>query len=216
MTAIPTWRSVARMSRFLGRYSVAHALIWAVMSASALLPALLARAFFDALTGEAPSRLGMREVILLLVALAIGQAALWMLGGYVEIVFRFRAAALLRRNLLARLLDRPGTLPLPYAIGGTIARFRDDVDVAEDILDWTDEIVGQGLVAAVAVAVLLSVDPWLTMAAVLPLVAVVAVAQRASGALGRARAASSEAGSDVAAALGDMLTAAETVRAAGA
>jgi ATP-binding cassette subfamily B protein len=49
-----------------------------------------------------------------------------------------------------------------------------------------------------------------------PLVLVVAAAHRASAALGRYRAASSQAASEVAGAIGEMLTAVETVRAAGA
>ena len=91
--------------------------------------------------------------MLLLVALALGQAALWLIAGYVEIVFRFLASALLRRNLLGRICSiAPAPCALPYAIGETISRFRDDVDVAEDSLDWTDEIIGPGLIALVAVA----------------------------------------------------------------
>ncbi|MDP9363875.1 MAG: ABC transporter ATP-binding protein/permease [Chloroflexota bacterium] len=216
MTPQPTWRSLFQLSRFAGRYSVAHAALWGLMNFSALLPALLARSFFDALTGAATIPTGTRGIVVLLVALALGQAALWLIAGYVEIVFRFLVSALLRRNLLGHLLDRPGALPLPFSIGETIGRFRDDVDVAEDSLDWTDEIVGQGLVALVAVAILLSVDVGITLAVLVPLVLVIAVAQRATAALGRYRAASSQAASDVAGAIGDMLTAVETVRAAGA
>jgi ATP-binding cassette subfamily B protein len=204
------------MSRFTGRYSVAHAVLWGVMNLSTLVPGLLARAFFDTLTGAATIPAGTTGIVVLLAALALGQAALWLIAGYVEIVFRFRASALLRRNLLARLLERPGALALPYGIGETISRFRDDVDVAEDSLDWTDEIIGYGVIALVAVAILFTINGLLTLAVFAPLVAVVFVAQRCSAALGRYRAASSQAASDVAGALGDMLTAVETVRAAGA
>jgi ATP-binding cassette subfamily B protein len=203
------------MARFAGGYAPAHALLWALMNLSALLPALLARWFFDGLAGAAVP-VGTAAVVGVLVALAGAQALLWLGAGYVEIVYRFRVSGLVRRNLLRRLLDRPGALPLPYPVGEIIGRFRDDVEVAENNLDWTDELVGQGLVAAVAVGVLLSVDAWLTVAALAPLLLAVAVAQRFAGPLGRARAASSQAGSDVSAALGDILTGVETLRAAGA
>jgi ATP-binding cassette, subfamily B, bacterial len=216
VTSQPTWRYLLQMSRFTGRYSVAHAVLWGVMNLSTLVPGLLARAFFDTLTGAATIPAGTTGIVVLLAALALGQAALWLTAGYVEIVFRFRASALLRRNLLARLLERPGALALPYGIGETISRFRDDVDVAEDSLDWTDEIIGYGVIALVAVAILFTINGLLTLAVFAPLVAVVFVAQRCSAALGRYRAASSQAASDVAGALGDMLTAVETVRAAGA
>jgi ATP-binding cassette subfamily B protein len=216
MSSQPTWRYLFQMSRFAGRYSVAHAVLWGVMNLSALLPGLIARSFFDVLTGAGASPIGTTGLVLLLVALALGQAALWLIAGYVEIMFRFLVSALLRRNLLARLLERPGALALPYGIGETISRFRDDVDVAEDSLDWTDEIIGSGVIALIAVAILFSINGPLTLAVFAPLVAVIVVAQRFSATLGRYRAASSQAASDVAGTLGDMLTAVETVRAAGA
>ncbi|MBA3414774.1 MAG: ABC transporter ATP-binding protein, partial [Chloroflexia bacterium] len=216
MTPQPTWRYLLQMSRFARGYSVAHAFLWGVMNLSTLLPGLIARSFFDALTGAAAVPGGTSGIVVLLVALALGQAALWLIAGYVEITFRFLVSALLRRNLLGHLLARPGALALPCSIGETISRFRDDVDVAEDCLDWTDEIIGQGVIALVAFAILLATDAGITLAVFVPLVLVIAAAQRSSAALGRYRAASSQAASDVAGALGDILTAVETVRAAGA
>lgn len=216
MTRQPTWRYLFQMSRFARGYSVAHAALWGLMNLSALVPGLLARAFFDNLTGAAAIPGGTTGVVVLLAALALGQAALWLIAGYVEIMFRFLVSALLRRNLLRHILQRPGALALPYSIGEVICRFRDDVDVAEDSLDWTDEIIGQGVIALIAVAILLSIDVGITLAVFVPLILVTIVAQRFSAALGRYRAASSQAASQVAGALGDMLTAVETVRAAGA
>lgn len=216
MTTQPTWRYLLQMSRFAGRYSAAHAFLWGVMSLSALLPGLIAQWFFDALTGAATIPIGMSGIVVLLIALALGQAALWLIAGYVEIVFRFLISALLRQNLLRQMLARPGALALPYSIGETISRFRDDVDVAEDSLDWTDEIIGQGVIALIALGILLSVNAGMTLAVFVPLILVIVVAQRASATLGRYRAASSQAASEVAGAIGDMLTAVETVRAAGA
>src|SRR5690606_8377674 len=104
-------------------------------------------------------------------------------AGYVEIKFRFLASALLRHNLLWHLLNRPGALALPYSIGETISRFRDDVDVAEDSLDWTDEIIDQGIITGLAIVILLSVDIGITLAVIAPLVLVIILAQRVSGAL---------------------------------
>ena len=204
------------MSRFARGYSVAHAILWALMNLSSLLPGLLARAFFDALTGSATISPGTSGIVLLLVVLALAQAGLWLIAGYVEIMFRFLVSALLRRNLLWHMLDRPGALALPWSIGETISRFRDDVDVAEDSLDWTDEIIGRGLITLVAFVILLSADVGITLAVFVPLILVIAVAQRFGAALGRYRTASSQAAGQVAGAIGDMLTAVETVRAAGA
>ncbi|MCA9877674.1 MAG: ABC transporter ATP-binding protein [Thermomicrobiales bacterium] len=216
MTRQPTWRALFAIARATGGYSVAHALLWALMGLSTLAPGLIVRAFLDTLTGEATFAWGTTGLVLLLALLALGQAALWMIAGYVEIMFRFLASALLRRNLLELILARPGALALPYSIGETISRFRDDVEVTEDSLDWSDEIIGQGVIAGFAVAILLAVDAGLTLAVFGPLVLVIIVAQRCSSTLSRYRAESSQAASEVSGALGDMLTAVETLRAAGA
>ncbi len=216
LTPPPTWRLLLGLARYAPRLYLAHALLWGAMNASALLPGLIARAFFDALTGRAHPPAGTTGLIALLVAIAVGQAALWLVAGSVEISMRFTMSGLLRRNLLRRVLERPGAAALPYSIGEAISRFRDDAFEAEDSLDWTDEILGQGLFAVVAFLALLHIDARMTVVAILPLVVVVAVARRASVRLGRYREASSEATSEVTGAIGDLLASAQTLQAAGA
>lgn len=216
MRTYQTWRYLVRMTRYAPWICLAHAVLWATMNLSSLLPGLIASAFFDALTGDAQVPVGTDGLIVLLVVLALGQATLWLVAGYVEIIMRFTMSGLLRINLLRRVLDRPGAYSLPFSIGETISRFRDDAYAAEDTLDWTDEIIGQGVIAAVAFVALLYIDVRITLAVILPLVVVVVVAQRASAALGRYREASSQATSQVTGAIGDILSAVQTVQAAGA
>jgi ATP-binding cassette subfamily B protein len=129
---------------------------------------------------------------------------------------RFTMSGLLRRNLLRHVLNRPGADPLPYSIGETISRFRDDAFQAEDDLDWTDEIIVHGLFAVVAFLILLRIDVNMTLVVFLPLLLVAAAARHAGNALGRYRAASSQATSQVTGAIGDILAAVQTLQAAGA
>jgi len=216
MTPPPTWRYLRAMARGAPGLYGGHAALWATMNASVLLPGPIARAFFDTLTGQAHPPMGTTGLIGLLAVIAVGRAALWLIAGYVELVFRFTMSNLLRRNLLRGILERPGAQALPYSIGETISRFRDDAHQAEDNLDWTDELLGQGLFALVAALALLRVNARMTLVVILPLALVVAVARRASAALGRYREASSQATSEVTGAIGDILTAAQTLQAAGA
>jgi ATP-binding cassette subfamily B protein len=220
MRPLPTWRYLLAMARYAPRLYLLHAALWCVMDLSGLLPGLIARAFFDTLTGQAHLPLGTTGLIALLVVIAVGQGALWLCAGFVEITTRFTMSGLLRRNLLRHVLDRPGAgYPLgalPYSVGEAISRFRDDAYQAEDDLDWTDEILVHGLFALVAFLVLLHINARMTLVAILPLVAVAAVARRASSALGRYRAAGSQATSQVTGAIGDILAAVQTVQAAGA
>ncbi|HEX5505299.1 MAG TPA: ABC transporter ATP-binding protein, partial [Thermomicrobiales bacterium] len=216
MKPLPTWRSLLRMARYAPRLYLSHALLWAVIHTAPLLPGLLAAAFFDALTGRAHPRGGTTGLLALLAAVAVARAGLMLAGGYAEVMCRFTMNGLLRRNLLRHVLAQPGATALPCSIGEALSRFRDDAHEAEDNLDWVDDVLGTGLFAVVAFVVLVRIDVRMTLVAVLPLVAVVVVARRASAALGRYRAASSQATSQVTGAIGDILAAAQTVQAAGA
>jgi ATP-binding cassette subfamily B protein len=216
MKPLPTWRYLMKMARYSPWLYLLHAVLWSVMNMSSLLPGLIARAFFDTLTGQAHLPLGTTGLIALLVLIAVGRAVLWLVAGFVEIIFRFTMSGLVRRNLLRRVLDRPGAHALPFSIGETITRFRDDAHEAEDNLDWSDEIMGHGLFAIVAFLVLLHINVRMTLVAFLPLLVVTAVARRASTALGRYREASSQATSQVTGAIGDILAAVPTLQAAGA
>ena len=216
MKPLPTWRYLMKMARYKPWLYLLHAVLWVVFGLSFLLEGQIARAFFDTLTGQAHLSMGTTGLIVLLVVLAVSRVAVGLTAGFVEIILRFTMSGLLRRNLLRHVLDRPGADALPHSIGETISRFRDDAYQAEDALDWSDEIVGQGLLAVVAFLILLSINVRMTLVVVLPLVVVAVVARRASSALGRYRAASSQATSQVTGAIGDILAAVQTVQAAGA
>ncbi|HEV7127006.1 MAG TPA: ABC transporter ATP-binding protein [Ktedonobacterales bacterium] len=213
---LPTWRYMVAMVRYQPRLYLLHALLWAVFNLSPLLVGLIASAFFDTLSGHAHLPLGARGLLVLLVVLAVSRMAVVLTAGSVEISLRFTMSGLVRRNLLRHILDRAGAHALPFSIGETISRFRDDAYQAEDNMDWSDEIVGQGLIAIVAFVVLLHINARITLVAILPLLLVVAIVRRASAALGRFRVASSQATSQVTGAIGDILAAVPTLQAAGA
>ncbi len=216
MKGMPTWRYLMSMARYKPWLYLLHGVLWGIYSLSWFLPGLLAQAFFDLLTGRSHLPGGITGLIVLLVVLACGRVVLWLCAGSVEILMRFTMSGLLRRNLLRHMLQRPGARALPYSIGETISRLRDDVHQAEDDLDWTDEIVGQGLFAVGAFLVLLRLDVLMTLVVVLPLVAVTIIARQARVALGRYRETSSQATSQVTGAIGDMLAAVQMLQAAGA
>ncbi len=213
---LPTWRSLMKMARYASGLYLPHAALFSVYHMSPLLPGLIARAFFDTLTGDAHPPAGTTGLIVLLAVIAVSRAALLLIAGFFEVVCRFTMSGLLRRNLLRHVLDQPGADALPFSIGETISRFRDDASVAEDALDWTSDILGTGVFAVVAFLILLHVNVRMTLVVMLPTLIVVVIARWASDALGRYRETSSQATSQVTGAIGDMLAAVQTVQAAGA
>lgn len=216
MKSLPTWRYLLKMISYRPWLYLLHAILWGTFSLLFLLVGLLTQTFLDTLTGQAHVSIGLTGLVVLLVALAVARVALWLTAGFVEILMRFTMSGLLRFNLLRHILTRPGALALPYSIGETLSRFRDDAYQGEDGVDWSDEITGQALLAIVALVVLLHIDARMTLIAILPLVIVALLTRLASNALGRYREASSQATSQVTGAIGDILTAVQTVQASGA
>lgn len=216
MKTLPTWRYLVDMARYKPWLYLLHGGLWALFDILLLLEGPIARAFFDTLTGQARLPVGITGLIALLAVLAVSRTAMWLIAGFVEIISRFTMSGLLRRNMLRQVLERPGAHALPYSIGETISRFRDDAFHAEDNLDWTDGIIMKGLYSVVAFLVLLHIDARMALVSILPVVIVALVTRRASAALGRYREASSQATSQVTGAIGDILAAVQTVQAAGA
>jgi ATP-binding cassette subfamily B protein len=214
--ALPTWRYVARMVRSRPRLYLLHAALAAAWNLCALLTGLIARAFFDALTSQVHGVLAVSRLLALLAALAVSVAVVTLTWGYVEIHMRFSMSGLLRCNMLRHLLRLPGARALPYSVGETISRFRDDAYDGEDAVDWSDEIIGQGVLALIAFVVLLRINARMALVGILPVVLVAAAVRQAHSALERYRAASSEATSQVTGAIGDILAAVPTLQAAGA
>lgn len=216
MKQMPTWRLSLELGRSRPWLTLSHALLWTIIHMSPLLTGLIALLFFDTLTGDADPPGGTTGLVLLLVAFGAVQVLFIFAAGYAETLMRFVMSGLLRRNLLAHVLRRPGAAALPFSIGETLNRFRDDAHEAEDNLDWVADVIGSGLFAIVAFVILLSVDARITLIVFLPMLAIIVIARQASDALRRRRAASSQATSQVSGAIGDIVSAVQTLQAAGA
>lgn len=213
---LQTRKYLSRMWRYAPWLCLLHGILWDVMNFSSLLPGLLVGTFLDSLAGRSHLPGGLAGLVSLLVIFALVRSALWLVAGFIEIRMRFLMSGLMRINLLRHVLKRAGAMPLPYPLGETISRFRDDAYAAEDVIDWTDEILVHSLIALGALVALASIDLQITIVVTIPLVIVVLLTQWASTALTRYREASSQATSDVTGAIGSILTAAQVIQAAGA
>ncbi len=195
---------------------ILDSVLWFAMYVLILVPGLILRAFFDALT--VPSDLAINLVALIVAQIAasgVSFLTIW-LGGLVDIRFRFGVSNLLRRNMLAGILNRPGAQALSESVGETISRLRDDTQQAENAADWTIDAIGQALFALGAFLILLDINPAMTLWVFVPLVAVVATVQVASARLQNYRAGSRRSTADVTGALGDMFGAVQAIQVANA
>jgi len=211
-----TYQYMWRMIRFRPWLYLADCVLWTLIHVAPVLPGLVAREILDTLTGEAQLGLSVWALIGLLMAIALGRVVLVLGGALADIPHRFSMSALLRRNLLERILELPGARALPESTGEALSRFRDDAEQAEDAISWTLDVIGTAIFAIVAVGVLLTINAQITLLVFLPLAGVVAVAHIAATRLEQYRKSSRAATGRVTGAIGEIFGAAQAVQVAGA
>jgi len=212
---VKTWQYLTRLLAYrLWLYALDCAL-WTTWYAFPLVPGLIAQQFFDALTHSAPVRLGIPELLILLVMAAVTRVVVTYGAFAVHTVHQFMICALLQRNMLAQVLAQPGARSMPVSSGEAINRFRDDVDQAANMIDNSLDVWGYTVFGAVAVVILLRINPWITLLVFTPLAAVIVAVQLVSARLQQYRAASRQAAGRVTSAVGEMFEAVQAIQVAG-
>jgi ATP-binding cassette subfamily B protein len=130
--------------------------------------------------------------------------------------FMFEGAALMQRNLLARVLERPGARALPSSPGEAISRFREDADETPGFMMGFNDMCGAAAFALIALAIMLRINATITLLVFLPLAAVVAVVNKARTNLESYRRASREATGAVTGFIGEVVGAVQAIQVANA
>ncbi len=181
-----------------------------------LVPGLIVRQFFNALTGDAPVTFGVWGLLALFVGASIARVTALVTAMFAETTLHLTTGALVRKNLLQRILEHPGARAVPFSTGEAVSRFRDDVQAVYNFLSWSLDPIGQAVVALVALAVLVQVNALLTVAVFVPLLVVLAGVNLASKRIQRYRKANQEAIGEVTGVLGEIFGAVQAVKVAGA
>jgi ATP-binding cassette subfamily B protein len=209
-------RLIWRLARFSPwHYLASGVLVVAVVYLLPLLPAFLVRRLLDSLTGQSEGW-SVETVVALLVVVALTRALLNVATNVAELSLHVVIGTLLRRNMLERILERPGARALPSSAGEAISRFRNDVTELTWYLTWTLDPVGQLLVFVVALAVLVRIDPAMTLFVFVPVGIVVVLVNAARRRIRAYRQANQEAIGEVTGLLGELFGAALAVKVAGA
>ena len=211
-----TWQYLWRMILYRPWLYTANGVLWFLIYVSALIPGLVLQAFFNALPGETHLGPNLWLLIALLVATTLGRVVVYFSGALTDILHRFTMSALLRRNLLERILERPGARAVPDSPGEAISRFRDDAEQAEDAISWTLDQIGSGLFAICAFIILFRVNALITLLIFLPLVGVIAIARVMNTRLHKYRTSSRQATGNVTSAIGEIFGTVQAIKVAGA
>ena len=191
----------------LGFYSVFYGL--------ALLPGLLNRAIFNALSGHASAGLNVWTLIGLIVGVELTRSGLLYFGGLILNVFRYANEALLKSNMMGWLMSAPGARVLPGTPGEAVSRFRDD---AFETANFPTIFIlsAQGLASLVGFSIMLRINPAITLVVVVPLIATIAMTYLLTRHIERYRRAAREATAAVTSFIGETFAAVQSIKLAAA
>jgi ATP-binding cassette subfamily B protein len=208
---VKTYQYLWRLMRYSGRYFITDTSTAAVFWLSHTVIGLILRAFFDYLTSDGRSGLGVAPVVglqigyALLAALALAAAIL------ANTAFRYRSMSLMIRNMLARILEMPGAKPLPVgedgkamSSGEVVSTFRDDTNELVDAMTTIEDVGGLGITAIISLVIMLRINPLVALGTFAPLAVIILVARRLGPLVEKYRKASREATSQVTGLIADM------------
>ncbi len=211
-----TWHVLIQIVKFRPWLYLLNLLLWTVVFAMPVATGLIMRAFFDALSGSQRAGLGIWTLVAFMVVAGLAQMG-GMYGGMSHwSKFWYTGEALLRNNMMRWLVQGKGARVLKEAPGETVNRFRDDVDSVMMYMDNWFDALGQGIVTVVALAIMFSINPLITLLVLLPLAVVVIAANMLSGTLKRYRQMNREATARVTGVIGEMFGGVQAIKVASA
>jgi ATP-binding cassette subfamily B protein len=206
------------IARLASYWNILYLLIYCLMMTLwymlPLLPGLVVQTILNRLTHSAQVSWDLWGLCAVLIGIALGRLASTFVGNQGENLLQQIIESLLRRNLFASILRRPGARALPASTGEAISRLRNDVNEMAAMVSWIFDPLGQILVMITALIVLLRTSALITLVVFIPLLVVLLIVNSFRRRLQRYRQATQEAIGDVSGLLGDVFGAVQTLKVA--
>lgn len=210
------------MITYAPRLYLVDTLLWLLIAGLPAVPGLLIREFFNALTGVTRFNLWPWAWISLLLATGLARIIAIFTGRITKTQHRFTMNALIQRNLLTKLMARPGALPLStpdgqlMSPGAVLSFFREDAQQLEDNAVGTNEVLGEGVFAVGSLVLLISINAQITVLVFLPLMLIAALIQQMTRRIKRHRRQHRQATQQVTGWVGEIFSAVQAIQVAGA
>jgi ATP-binding cassette subfamily B protein len=213
---VPTWKFIWSVIRFQRWRYIGNSIAMLILMLGWQVPGLVTREYFNLISGDAPTGFNLWTLTAVLVGSLLARA--FGIFGLIRtnVPFLYRNHTLLQKNMLRQILRQPGARALPESPGEAISRFREDVNELPLFGLWMNDLLGSGVFTAVALAVMLSISPYITLVAVVPMMGVVLLAHLATTRVEAYRKASRKATGHVTGFIGEVFGAVQAVKVAGA
>ena len=170
---IPVWQATWSLIRYRPGLFLANLFFSSAFIATRLIPGLITQRFFDNLTGDAPATLSLWTLLALYLAVEVTRMIANLGEAWSSASVRNSNGVLMRRNVMANLLQRFGAATLPVPPGDAVTRLDDDVADFADFPTWIPDVFGHFLFSLFAIIIMARIDLTITLVAVLPLLAVI-------------------------------------------
>jgi ATP-binding cassette subfamily B protein len=170
--SLPVFKGTWALIRYRPWYFAVNLVFGVIVIATELIPGLISRRFFDELTGAAPATFGIATLLGLLVAVQLGRMMANIFAEWGGWAVRSVNGVLLRVNFMHNILAKPAARPIPVESGDAIHRLERDVGDYADFPTWIPQEVGEAIFFLFAVLIMARINPWITLVAILPLMAV--------------------------------------------
>ena len=212
---LPAWRVIWRMLLFRpGLWFIDLLSVALIRFCWQIAPALIIKAFFDFLTGDAPLTFGIWAILAFLLAAWVGRIVASYGFYYADVPIFAEMNTLLRKNLLRHILRRPGASPLPDSPGEAVSRFRNDVEEIPLFVIWINDILVGVVIIIVAIGMMMQISFAITLLALAPLLIVGLIANAAMHRIEQYRRASRQATGKVTGFIGEFFGAVQAVKVA--
>jgi ATP-binding cassette subfamily B protein len=212
---LSTWKYLGKLMLYQPWLYVALLVVNLIVFAVGFqITGFIVRAYFNALTGDAEVGFTPYTLSALVVGVALGRVAFIFGDISLNVFNRFTYGALLRKNMFASILDRPGARAVPGSPGEAISRFRGDV---REFSGFVVEIVfpfSFGIFAIVSMVVMLTINARIAVVVFVPLVAVTVFANLFVKRMEEYRKARRKATGKITGFVGEMFGAAQAVKVA--
>lgn len=213
--ALPTWKVILEMLRFRPwLWFVDLLCVTLIRLCWQIAPALIIKAFFDMVTGDAKLTFGIWAIIAFSLATWAGRVLASYGFYYADVPIFADMSTLLRKNLLRYILKRPGAAPLPDSPGEAVSRFKNDVNEIPLFVILINDIMVGLVIIGISIYLMAQISPTVTLMALAPLVVVGIVANLATSRIEHYRRASRSAAGNVSGFIGEFFGAVQAIKVA--
>ncbi|MBI9043593.1 MAG: ABC transporter ATP-binding protein [Anaerolineaceae bacterium] len=168
---MPNWKLLIKLIRYKPwTYAVFCLMETMFFAVFPQLSGLVLQNIFNQLSGEETTLPGVWGLLGIFIALAASRSLAFSLDVYVYYIFYYTSSALLRHNMFAHILDRPGANALPGTSAEAISHFRDDVHEVSDFLVEFFVLIAFGIFSIAALITMIKINLIITLVSLTPLI----------------------------------------------